>query len=769
MEFKYNSYDHYYTVSQLTEFFEEVGDLDIVEKNKFLSYYNCAAAFDIETSSLMLHKSKFATMYIWQFGLNGVSIIGRTWYEFEEFISRLTEHLGLNHHKRLIVYVHNLAYEFQFLRKRINWCKDNKGNDAIFSLKKRRPIYALAECGIEFRCSYFLSNCALSYIGAEMLFKYRVQKSVGDLDYNLVRHSKTELTPEEMEYCLNDIRVVMSYIQEKIENEGSIVELPLTNTGYVRKFTRAYCMGDFEKDPEVGRKKGMEYRAMMRCLQVTSEKEYAQLKSAFAGGFTHASPTKSRTGEKGTYVSQLTGKKSKKKPYFTNVGSADLSSSYPYTMVSSYFPMSSSTFIGDVKYPEEFDALISHYCCLFTVTIYDIYQIFPYETYISVSKCTDKSDDYISQNGRICEASYITMNCTELDFDIISNVYGWSSIEVTNMRVYERGYLPYPFIMSILELYAAKTTLKGVADKQIEYMIKKGMLNSDYGMAVTDIVRDDAIYCDGTWDSIEADANSQLTRYNHGYTRFLFYPWGVWVTAHARHNLWQAIFEFGEDYIYTDTDSIKGKNFEKHLHFFKLYNAHVKTKLYLMCDWYGIPKTMVRPKTKDGVPKLIGVWEREEDYVKFRTIGAKRYLYEYASGELGLTVSGVNKNYALPYLLHKYCGFDYDLCKLAYSTDPRQKEESEAAMKKLIELHKTQSYDAIFEVFDDSLVIPPGYSGKSIHTYVDCEFGGNVVDYKGVAKLCYEKSYTHLEPTGYVFSMSQEYLDYLAGRIITCE
>lgn len=756
MAFKYNSYDHYYTVSQLNEFFEEVGELEIVSQNQYLKYYNVPAAFDIETSSIMSNNVKFATMYVWQFGLNGVSIMGRTWVEFKKFLSQLTERLHLDHHHRLIVYVHNLAYEFQFMRKRIEWCKDSSGNDTIFSLKKRRPIYALAKCGVEFRCSYFLSNCSLSYIGAEMLFKYPVQKQVGDLDYNLVRHSETPLSTKEIEYCLNDIRVVMSYIQEKIENEGSICELPLTNTGYVRKFTRSYCMGDFEEDSNVGRKRGMEYRAIMRTLQITSDKEYAQLKSAFAGGFTHASPTKSRRGDKGL-------------PYFTNVGSADLSSSYPYTMVSSYFPMSSSTFIGDVDYPEQFSQLISHYCCLFTLTIYDLYQIFPWESYISVSKCTDKSDDYIAQNGRLCEASYITINCTELDFDIISRVYGWSSIEVTNMRVYERGYLPGPFIKSVLELYAAKTTLKGVPDKQIEYMIKKGMLNSDYGMAVTDIVRDDAIYCDGEWDSIEADAFSQLTSYNHGYTRFLFYPWGVWVTAHARHNLWDAIFEFGEDYIYADTDSIKGLNFDKHKKFFAVYNAHVKTKLYLMCDWYGIDKDMVAPKTKDGVPKLIGVWEREEDYAKFRTIGAKRYLYEYKSGKLGLTVSGVNKNYALPYLLHKYCGFDYELCKLAYSTDPRLKEESKKALSQLIEMHTQRSYKPIFEVFDDALEIPAGYSGKSIHTYIDTMYACTVTDYFGESKTCFERSYTHLEPTGYYFSMAKEYLDYLSGITIVCE
>lgn len=759
MEFKYNSYDHFYTVSQLPDFFNEIGDLDLIDKSSRLSYYNVAVAFDIETSSMMCHGSKFATMYIWQLGINGVALVGRTWNEFTEVMVSIVDRYNINQRKRLIIYVHNLAYEFQFIRERVEWAKDKDGKNVVFSLKKRRPIYALTESGIEFRCSYFLSNCPLSYIGDKMLFKYKVQKLVGDLDYDKVRHGETPLTDAEMGYCLNDIRVVMSYIQEKIENECGIINLPLTNTGYVRKFTRDYCMGTFIQDSFLSKKQRCNYQDIMNGLKIQSSKEYSQLKSAFAGGFTHASPTKSRVGES----SQL--------PYWTNVGSADLASSYPYTMVSSYFPMSSGTFLGEVKYPEQFNKLINNFCCLFTITIYDLYQVFEYESYISLSKCTEISDDRIVQNGRVVECSYCTLNITELDFDIISQVYDWTHIEVTNMRVYKRGYLPKVFIMSVLSLYEAKTTLKGVKDRYVEYMIKKGMLNSTYGMAVTDIVRDDAIYDNGEWLSIEADAHSQLTGYNKSYTRFLFYPWGVWVTAHARHNLWEAILEFGDDYIYADTDSIKGKNFDNHEQFFIRYNFTVKKKLYLMCDYYGINKNLVAPKNNDGKKQLIGVWDREEDYVKFRTIGAKRYLYEYKSGKLGLTVAGVNKNHALPYLIHKYCGVDYQLAKMAYNEDPRYKEEHDKALEQLIEIvhSKPEGYDPVFENFDDSLIIPPGYSGKSIHTYVDVPYGAYVTDYLGNKRMCYEKSYTHLEPTGYVFNMAIEYLNYLAGVTMNCE
>lgn len=745
-----------YSFDKLDKFLKEINHmvLELQVKSSHLSYFNLPASFDIETTSTYDKRGvKFAWMYIWQFGFNGLVIYGRTWEEYEELISRLTKCINITQRKRLCIYVHNLGYEFQFMRKRIKWAKDKNGNDVVFSLKKRRPIYALTESGIEYRCSYFLSNVNLGHIGAEMLFKYPVPKMIGDLDYSLIRTKDTQLTNKELEYCFNDVRVVMSYIQEKIESEGGIINLPLTNTGYVRKFTREYCNGSYETDEHLRRKRSCEYHSIMKALRITSEGEYYALKQAFAGGFTHASPTKSRWGNNEDHT------------YFTNVGSADLSSSYPYTMVSSYFPMSTCEYLGCVKYPEQFNELISKYCCLFKVTFKGLYQLFEYESYISVSKCIELSEGYISQNGRLCEAETCSLYITELDFDIISQIYDWREIFVDDMRCYQRGYLPRPFIMSILELYSAKTTLKGVPDKAIEYLVKKGMLNSAYGMAVTDIVRDDAIYCDGAWESLEADARSQLTDYNKGYQRFLFYPWGVWVTAHARHNLWEAIFEFGPDYIYADTDSIKGLNFDSHMNFFNKYNANVRVKLASMCAYYHIPAKYTRPKNQKGESIMIGVWDFEEPYTKFRTIGAKRYLYQHKSGDLGLTTSGVNKYTALPYMIHKYCGVDYDLCKLAYTTDERLKEEQKKAISQLIAMNI--NYDPVFEAFDDSLLIPAGYSGKLTHTYVDKEYASFIEDYQGHKTLVYEKSYTHLEPAEYNFSMAPEYIKFLTYGKVT--
>jgi len=248
-------------------------DLPIVTNNKKVSYYNVPAAFDIETSSFYIDGEKKACMYVWQFGILNWVTYGRTWEEFDKFMSVLSTILQLNEDLRLVVYVHNFAYEFQWMRKRIHW-------DKLFFLDKRKPVYGISG-GFEYRCSLKLSGKSLAAVGRD-LQKYHIEKRVGDLDYSLIRTYKTPLTKEEWGYCEADIRVLLAYIQEKIESDGDITLIPLTNTGYVRNYCRKACF-----------KRWKRYKNLMSELILTPE-EYEQLKRLFAGGFTHANAHYSR-------------------------------------------------------------------------------------------------------------------------------------------------------------------------------------------------------------------------------------------------------------------------------------------------------------------------------------------------------------------------------------------------------------------------------------------------------------------------------------------
>lgn len=221
------------------EFFDWLTNhrLQTIKDNKKIEYYNVPASFDIEVTSFYdgekIPQNKRAIMYIWQFGICDQVTYGRTWEEFELFIELIQAALGLTEERRLLVFVHNLPYEWQFIRKRFKW-------DKVFLLEDRKPVSARYG-GIEFRCSLKLSGGkSLANVGKDLVY-HKIQKKTGDLDYNIIRTPNTPLTDLELGYCEYDIRVLNAYIDEKIQMDGNITRIPLTNTGYVRDYCRKAC------------------------------------------------------------------------------------------------------------------------------------------------------------------------------------------------------------------------------------------------------------------------------------------------------------------------------------------------------------------------------------------------------------------------------------------------------------------------------------------------------------------------------------------------
>lgn len=680
-----------HTIGEIDWYIKQIGFIKFIRtKGMYLSNISCS--FDIETTSFYNNNEKQAIMYEWSFCINGVCIIGRTWDEFLLLINKLINRYKLDENKHLIIYVHNLSYEFQFIRKLFIWKK-------VFSLDERKPIQAITMDGIEFRCSYMLSGYSLANL-SKQLTKYKVEKLVGDLDYSLIRHSNTELTEKELGYCINDVLVVVAYIQETIEREGNITKIPLTKTGYVRNYTRNNCMynGDTNKYKN--------FRKIISALTIEPE-EYILCKQAFAGGFTHANPL---------YSGEI----------MRNVDSFDFTSSYPYVIMSEKFPMSKGQSIR-VDSKEQFETYIKNYCCIFSVRIENITSIVEFENYISSSHCR-KLKNYYENNGRIVSAESLEITLTEQDYFIIKNMYKWKKFIIYKFYIYKKDYLPKNFILSMLDLYQNKTKLKGIAGKEAEYMRSKEDINSEFGMMVTDICRDEILY-EGEWDKSETDIEKSIDKYNRSKKRFLSYVWGIYVTAYARRNLFTGIFEFKNDYLYSDTDSIKVINIDKHKTYIDKYNKIVRKKLELACLHHNINPEVTRPKNNKGKVKELGVWEWEKEdnelhsYKRFKTLGAKRYMIEFYNGEYSLTVSGLNKKVAIPYMLNKY--------------------------------------NDIFEAFNDGLIIPKGFSGRKTHTYIDYEQRGIIKDYKGIYYEYGELSSVHIEDSDYSLKLSEAYVDFL--------
>ena len=681
-----------------------------VYTRKKVNYLNIPCAFDIETSSFykksrhMDCEEKQAIMYIWMLSINGTVFIGRTYEELLSFLDLVYKRFKLHENRRIILYVHNLSFEFQFLQHWFKWSK-------VFSLDKRKPIQATTIDGIEFRCSYLLSGYKLETV-AKNLHTHKIEKMVGDLDYSVIRNSKTILTDEELQYCINDVQIVVAYITELIEQCGDISKIPLTKTGFVRNICRNACLSQKDK------KEYKKYKRFIHSLNITPD-EFCQLQDAFAGGFTHANPL---------YANET----------IDDVDSFDFTSSYPYVAISERFPMKTSRLVM-VKNKEEFEKYIKLYCCLFDIKFTKIKSKVYFDNYISKSHCKTCINS-VENNGRIVSADEITLSITEQDYLIIKAMYEWEDMQIRRFRIYERGYLPTQLVKVILQKYNDKTTLKGVIGKESEYLNSKENVNSIYGMMVTNPCRDEIFY-EQEWTSQKPDLENAIKLYNSSVKRFLFYPWGVWITAYARKNLFLGILNFREDYVYADTDSCKIRNKSRHMDFIEYYNKNVIKKLEMAMKYHGLDIELTRPKNIKGEVCQIGIWDFDGHYDKFKTLGAKRYMIMHKASEkekelyprqvykgnfYNLTVAGLRKDYAIPYLLDTY-------------------------------------KENIFKYFNENLYIPPEHTGKMTHTYLDFEQKGVITDYQGNTAEYYEKSSLHLENCDYSLSLTDQYIQFLFG------
>lgn len=710
------------------------GKLDY-DLKKRIEYYNFPIAFDIETSNYSYmnesgDEMRVAFMYVWQLSFNGRVIMGRTWEEFLSVINYLKKRLILDRMHRIVIYVHNLGFEFAFIHKYLDV-------ERVFAISSRSPIIVECADGLEFRCSYKLSMLSLDSV-AKNLTAHDIRKLKGDLDYDLIRHSETPLTEKEIAYCVNDVQILIAYIEEEIAKNGNIAKIPMTATGYARRFCREECLNpvqDGEKRIE-GRITNKSYKKLMQFLTLSPD-EYKMLKSAFQGGFTHANAH---------YYNDV----------LRNVASYDFTSAYPSNMVLEEYPMSKGEFVT-VHNLSELRDMMKYYCVCFEINFEGLERRNEcYDSYLSVPRARflRRGRGYREDNNKIVSCEKCGYTITEQDFYIIEKCYTWKSVSIGRVIRYRKEYLPTELVKAILLLYQKKTELKNawktqspdVARLTLElYMHYKALLNSVYGMCVTDIVRLIYDYDPDTHEWKEPKdpvLEEAIEKENENKRRFLFYAWGVWTTAYTRRNLWGAILELGKDYAYSDTDSVKCMNASAHSDYFTRYNAEISRKIERAARHHGISPDAFKPKTIKGKVKPIGEWDYEGEYLKFKTLGSKRYLtlrYDadensetYGDFIYELTVSGLDKRLALPYLFfHK-------------TKDKRGRTISKN----------------IWKAFSDGVYIPPGKTGKLNHVYLDVEYSGTVTDYLGNVGKYHEMSGAYLSGCDYTLSVEDDYKDF---------
>lgn len=649
------------------------------------NYSTVMCSFDTETTSVIddLHKASY--VYIWSFDVysNGVhyTLIERDISKLPKLLNLLSFVITKKSKQKnisVLVGVHNLPYDFTFISKILLI-------DRLFAKSKRQPL--MFDSGI----FHFVDTLAISGMSLEKTGKAytRTQKMAGDLDYNIKRNTKTPLTKKEERYCFNDVKVVTEYLGYLLITYGTDGFFPTTKTSICRRALKESFNREY---PNKDRAEEVKDWLMSELFPETMQEYDCLIRWLFRGGYTHSNASK--TG----YVLE-------------NMKSKDFESSYPAWIAYERFPMSKPE---KVK-PDEYENVIKSGVQWYGVFTFEKITSKTQHSIESKHKCVSVLNSIID-NGRIKQAEKLTVMLSDLDWKIYRKFYDWANVSCETLyRFPISGKLPAYVLNPLFNAYTEKTRLKNAG---LDYKEEKGVVNSFYGMMVTTIPCKNITYIDD-WGSEPMDDEK---RRDYARSTLLSPYWGIYTTAWARYHLLVDVFyKIGNDAVYGDTDSCKYLNPEKYVKIFETFNKKMAKRRYKFCVENGFDMRLMGH---------LGELTDDGNIVKFKTLGAKRYLVLNDHGNLECTVAGLPKK----------------------------------AFNRYLHQNKVSDLKEVFDCFDFGLKIK---NCKNAHAYVD-NVTDVITDFNGVSEEMHSGSACVIYPID--FEMKEtDYTEFLSWLLKNLE
>ena len=486
----------------------------------------------------------------------------RKWSELYDYLQQINITFAT---KKIICFVHNLAYEFDFFIKNLSMSEKILANSTHKVITSKLEAFS----NIEFRCTYMLTGLSLRKMGDLINFPKL------ESEYRTITPLDT-VTQEEYEYNERDCDVVAQYLIKNYLTKYTLSSLPFTKTGIVRKvFKDFYKISSTPHDWDI----------------MPPEDCYDALNNAFQGAITISNPL-------------FTG------VILKNVKSYDETSEYPSIMLKEKFPY----FIRKLS---EFSQNENekHNFYIMKVRFYNIRSKYEW-AWLSRSKFSDYDlKNSVFFNGKLISSPFVERTITNIDFDNIKNTYDFDEYEI--VEFYELtgdDYLPEEYFQTLEHFakpkYELKCKMKTTSELDPsfpeiakDYMLAKNDFNSIYGMAVQKLCQSEYTI-DTFYQWKECDKKYLYNPKTHMKRNFLI---GIYITAYARRNLLNAIIKnCPYTFVYADTDSIKfiGINF---------VDTNTRLPEYLDSQpWY----------------KGLGLFDYEGEYQEFLTWGAKKYCFK---------------------------------------------------------------------------------------------------------------------------------------------
>ncbi len=576
------------------------------------------AAFDTETSTIDYDDEKVAFMYIWQMAIENEAFYGRTWQEFKECLRKIKNEMHLAVDYKLIVYIHNLKYDFGFYKHEVNL----EGEEDFVARSKRTVLKHIMDDCFEIRDSAVYTEEPLEDMGVEV----GIPKGTG-YDYAKVRHALTPLTPDELNYCENDVLILTRYYRLEAEKAGcSISQLPLTYTQSIKRGINY----EFSRESKM-------YQAMIMSRQLKNNdhdnKILKLLKHAFFGAF--------------NYSSQLI-----REIVQENVAGIDISACYGAQCLLHPYPMSKFKSIDipestkDLKTNPKYKgkAMLITFAAKNVSAKYADIGFLP----VNIHNYWQRSVTGINNvsSKRILTAQRIEMTLTDIDFRLFLELYNYEKIKFISIVASDYGEMPSYMIRSIANTHAKKLEVQYKNNEikkirpltlaeQLEYTHAKTGVSRIYGILVQDPERD--VY---KWDAKVGEVKKEGQQRNKAQFQPILYQWGVWVVAWARYEIIRLLLKLSDaknkfdemKILYSDTDSLYFKFSEEDIKIIEEYNYSINLK---------VESVVKKHKLDPGALKGIGTLKLSH-YEKFKTTGIKQYCY-IQSGSFDYRCSGLTR------------------------------------------------------------------------------------------------------------------------------
>ena len=591
-------------------------------KNAYVALIPCG--FDIEAYEQF--------MYIWTFTFNDLTVIGYTWEEFNVLLNMIKEALSLGRevkhikhrdgtkedkllaNKILPVYIHNLRYEYSFMKHEVSFNKPS-----FMDSSERNPMYLIANQSI-----LIIDSAKVFPMKLEAVAKaYCVTQKTHDLDYTVPRNiiDAKRLSDKELNYCCCDTRILAELMRYYFENHFCVYDrLALTQNQMVKAVIKHRF--NEVKDKDLVNK--------IKSMYITQDQYLFIRDEGFRGGYCASSKGENDKNEK--------------------VGYVDLTSAYLRSILHNDFPISG--YEQAEEEGEELKELIGYYCERFCCQMSIIFKslkakgnkLIKLESKDNVSpllpgnkvpvtraeKTQARKSIITNDSGRITYAECILVSLTEIDWELYNKVYEWEDFEILSLIYANKGPLPDYIKEAAIELYEKKAKLKKAGKTHSpEYFSAKTLVSNIFGAMVQ---RYDKYLFELTSEQFKGKTMDKILKPQ----------WGVYVTAHVRKILIDIILEIGKEYwLYTDTDSVYFILNEHTRLVIARHNAKMKLKNALLCQKYNLDFRIF-----DDLGCFDDEHSNDLTIYHFKTIGSKAYIYYYTdkdhpNGDYKLVLAGI--------------------------------------------------------------------------------------------------------------------------------